>query len=151
MSSDDDAELDFGGEEQRRADRISVRNKHHGGDLRKYPTKRDLVRMRCVFTGPLGERYYEIAPPFRQYRANYMSGFDAGACRPYFVYQPRAGRSRQQRDQQFPEVGAVLELVRASNDDEMRRGALEGLDVRPMRASGLAIIRFIDARWKQRI
>jgi hypothetical protein len=146
MSDDDDEEV----EPQRRADRISVRNKRHGGDLRKYPTKRDLVRMRCMFIGPLGEQYYEIAAPFRQYRANYMSGFDADVCRPYFVYQPRASRSRQERDQQFPEVGSVVEMARASNDDEMRRCAIEGLDVRPMRPSGLAVLRFLDARWQQR-
>jgi hypothetical protein len=150
INDDDDDEVQQQ-QQQRRADRISVRNRRHGGDLRKYPTKRDLVRMRCVFIGPLDERYYEIAAPFRQYRANYMSGFDADVCRPYFVHQPRASRSRQERDQQFPDVGSVVELVRASNDDEMRRGVLEGLDVRPMRPSGLAVVRFLDARWRQRI
>lgn len=107
----------------------------------------DLVRMRCVFIGPLGEKYYDIAAPFRQYRENYLSGF-GDECRPFFVHQPRAGRKRQQRDLQFPEVGSHMQVVRATNADQTRTCYLEGLDVRPMRPGGLAIIRFIDSRWK---
>lgn len=112
--------------------------------------KRDLVRMRCVFIGPLGERYYDIAAPFRQYRANYMSGFETDVCRPYFVHQPRNARCRQVRDEQFPEIGSVVEVIRASNEEQTRQCYIEGLDVRPRRPIGLAVLRFLDSRWKQR-
>jgi hypothetical protein len=133
---------------QGRPDRISVRCKRGGGDLRKYPIKRDLVRMRCVFIGPLGERYYDIAKPFRQYKANYLSGFDVDACRPFFVHQPLHTRSRNLRDQQFPEVGSVVQVLRAVNEEEMRQCYVEGMDVRPRKPIGLAVLRFLDSRWQ---
>lgn len=150
VSNQSDESVNDGDAGKCRMDRISVRCKRDGGDLRKYPIVRDLVRMRCMFIGPLGERYYAIGASFRRYTDNYLSGFNDAECRPYFVHQPCASRTRQQRDQQFPEVGTVVEVVRATNDDQMRRCYLEGLDVRPMRPSGLAILRFLDTRWQPR-
>lgn len=140
----DDVQVNSGGE---RADRVSMRYKS-GGKLRKYPTVAQIKQMRCVFIGPLGERYYEIAKPFDQYRANYTSGF-GDDCQVYFVYQKNKANRRQLRDQQFPEVGGEITVRHAEDHELKRRCHIEGLDVRPRSPVGLAVLEFLDAFWMQ--
>ena len=130
-----------------RADRVSMRYKS-GGKLRKYPTVAQIKRMRCVFVGPLGERYYEITKPFDQYRANYTSGF-ADECLAYFVYQKNNANRRQLRDQQLPEVGSEITVRHAEDYEMKRRCHIEGLDVRPRSPVGLAVLEFLDTHWVQ--
>jgi len=137
-------------EDEKRArgmgDRVSMRYKS-GGQMRKYPTVIQLKQMRMVFVGPLGEQYYAVSKPFHEQRARYTSGFSS-ECRPFFVHQKKA-TARQLRDEQFPEVGSEITVVRAIDDDYTTQCVVEGLDAKPRGATGVAVLRFLTKRWKK--